>query len=302
MFLNATLTRWPADNINKEKSVNMNSIYNYLDYREFLKDRLAHMKENVPCFSYRFFNIKAGIKSSGHLKLIVDGKRNLGKKGMYNICRGLGLSEKEARFFETLIDFNQADNHEEKEHFYKKLTKSYPAKHAKNIEAKQYKMFSHWYYVAILELVRVSSFSSSPEWISKKLKPAVNVTDVNCALADLAELGLIIKNSNGGFSRTEKMIGTPEEVESIALTSFHEQMTGLAVEALKKDEVHEKEFSTLTIALPREKIQTLKNKMQEFKKEIHSILEADGNESSTDVVHINLQLFKLTNGDTNETH
>jgi len=45
----------------------MNSIYDYLDYREFLKDRVALLKAKGPAFSIRNLNRRSGLKSSGHL-------------------------------------------------------------------------------------------------------------------------------------------------------------------------------------------------------------------------------------------
>lgn len=274
----------------------MNSVYDYLDYRKFLNDRIKEMRTANPNFSYRYFNMKSGLKSSGHLKLILDGERNLGKKSMYNVCKGVGLSDKEAQFFETLVQFNQAKENDQKDFFYKKLVKHYPAQHAKMLESKYYNIFSHWYYVAILELIRLDSFKASARWIGKKLRPNVPAVHIRHALHELEQLGLIIKNEDGRFERTDKMLGTPDEVRSIALINFHEQMTQLAIRALKHDAVHEKEYSTLTIALSEDKISKLKKKMQDFKKEIHALLEETDELGKSDVVHINLQLFKLTNG------
>ena len=284
----------PADNKYMEKE--MNSIYDYLDYRKFLKDRIKEMRKDNPNFSYRYFNMKSGLKSSGHLKLILDGERNLGKKSMYSVCKGIGLSDKEAQFFETLVQFNQSKDNEQKDHFYNKLIKNYPAQHAKILESKYYKIFSHWYYVAILELVRLDSFRASARWIGNKLKPNVPAVHIRHALYDLELLGLLKKTEDGKYERTDKMLGTPDEVKSIALINFHEQMTHLALRALKKDTVKEKEYSTLTIALSDVKITKLKRKMQDFKREIHAFLEETDENDKSDVVHINLQLFKLTNG------
>ncbi len=101
----------------------MNNVFEYLNYREFLKDRITHMRQENPNFSFRYFNRKAGFKSSGQLKLVADGNRNLGKKGIYNVCRGLGMTGKEAEFFESLVFFNQAKTHDEKDHYYKELSK-----------------------------------------------------------------------------------------------------------------------------------------------------------------------------------
>ncbi|NLD99936.1 MAG: TIGR02147 family protein, partial [Fibrobacter sp.] len=55
----------------------MKRIENYSDYREFLRDFYQDRKKRLPIFSYRYFCIKAGIKSPTLFKEIVDGSRNL---------------------------------------------------------------------------------------------------------------------------------------------------------------------------------------------------------------------------------
>lgn len=278
----------------KNRGMNMNSIFDYLDYRDFLKERIDLLKQTNPAFSYRYFNKKSGLKSSGHLKLIMDGKRNLTKDTMYKLCKGLGLSNEEASFFERLVFFNQAKGYEEKNHFYKKVLKSYPEKHTKIIDAKYYNIFSNWYCIAILELIRLKSFQEDSVWISNKLNPTVPPEKVEQALKDLEDVGLIVRDEETGkFVRADEMIATPDEVRSIAIINFHEQITKIALNSLKCDPVEEKEFSSLTIALSEMGLTLLKKKMQEFRREVHLLLESAQDEK-TDVVQLDLHLFKLT--------
>ncbi len=274
----------------------MNSIYDYLDFRKFLRERVEHLRENNPNFSYRYFNKKAGFKSPSHLKQIVDGKTNIGRKGMYGICVGLGLSEKEARFFESLVHFNQAKNFEDKEKHYSEIIQRYPSKHPKILESKFYKIFSHWYYAAILELVRLSNFKENPHWISRMLKPNVPVIHVRHAIDDLLEMGLILRDDDGNLVRADKSITTPAEVKDVAIVKYQQQLVKLAHDSIAKDEVKNKESKTITMALSEKAFAKLKTKLQEYRDEIRSIVEECETENRTAVAHVNLQLFKLTNG------
>src|SRR5262249_15294315 len=95
----------------------MISVYDYADYRLFLKDRFFEMKKNNPLFSYRAFNRLAGLKNSGFLKLVIDGKKNLGETGIRKLARGFKLSEADTRYFAALVRFNQAVDQEEREHY-----------------------------------------------------------------------------------------------------------------------------------------------------------------------------------------
>ncbi len=274
----------------------MNSIYDYLDYREFLKDRFDHLKQTNPNFSYRYFNKKAGLKSPGHLKMVMDGQINIGQKGMYGVCRGLGLSEKEGRFFENLVNFNQAKEFNDKDQYYKELLGSYPAKHPEIMGSNHYKIFAHWYYICILELIRLHSFREDACWISKKLKPQIPVVKVKRAIKDLLDMGLIKRTKDGELERTDKMIATPSQIHNLAIMKFQQQLTKLAWKAIERDPSKDRENSTITIALSDDQFSKVKDKIQEFRDEIHSLLEATEEGIKTNVAHINLQLFKLTSG------
>ncbi|HSA60450.1 MAG TPA: TIGR02147 family protein, partial [bacterium] len=60
MLLNSTME-------NKEQP----NLFNYLDYRHFLRDWLQSAKKNYG-FSYRFFSKRAGLKSPSLYKMVMD--------------------------------------------------------------------------------------------------------------------------------------------------------------------------------------------------------------------------------------
>lgn len=101
----------------------MKTIFEYLDYRGFLRDRLLEIKRRNPAFSLRAFNRLAGFRSSATLKLVMDGKRNLAVDGIRRIARGFKLSEDESRYFRFLVFFNQAKDHEERDFHFQEINK-----------------------------------------------------------------------------------------------------------------------------------------------------------------------------------
>ena len=55
----------------------MIDIYEYLDYRKYLKDIYADHKEKHSFFSYRYITGQLGLKSTAYFTWILQGKRNL---------------------------------------------------------------------------------------------------------------------------------------------------------------------------------------------------------------------------------
>jgi uncharacterized protein (TIGR02147 family) len=61
----------------------MPNIFNYLNYRDFLKDYYEEHKAKSPCFSYKYLANKAGFKSKSFFHEVITGKKNLSKDSMY---------------------------------------------------------------------------------------------------------------------------------------------------------------------------------------------------------------------------
>ena len=273
----------------------MPTVYDYTDYRSFLKERFLYLKKRNPLFSYRSFNRLAGVKSSGFLKLVIDAKRNLADDGIGMIARGFRLNEAERRYFELLVKFNQATNHEEKDRYFQQLSQNKKFLKAKSLTAAQYNLFSHWYYVAILEMIRIDT----PEiknllWLKNNLNPPVSPKLIKRAVAELKVLDLLEEKKNGDLMRRDAMLATEDKVHSVAVANFHVQMSKMAARAVMKENASDREFSALTIVAGKRTFQKAKQEIQSFRKKLQSIFEQEEDKSDSFVAHINFQLFKLS--------
>jgi len=193
-----------------------------------------------------------------------------------------------------LVRFNQSKSFDDKEKYYLEMSKKYPSEHPRILESKFFSIFSHWYYAAILELIRLDNFRENPHWISRALKPNVPVLDIRKAIEDLLELGLLLRNKKGALERTDKSITTPEGVSDVAIIKYQQQLTRLAQMSIERDEVEHKESSTMTVALSNDTFKKVKGKMKEFHLEILKLIE-DQDDNKTTIANINLQMFKLMN-------
>ena len=273
----------------------MVSVYSYIDYRRFLKDRFAELKRERKRFSFRAFSRQSGGKSSAFLKLVMDGKRNLAKSGIEMVVRGFKLSAKERRYFELLVGLNQATNNEEKDRYFREILGNRRFVAAKPLAATQFFLFSHWFYVAVLEAVRIDGPKRrDAKWLQKSIHPTVSIKQVKRAVKDLKGLGLLEEDRNGGLKRLDPMLTTEDEVRSVSVANFHVQMSQMAARAVMKDDARDREFSALTVAVSAEEFQKAKTEIQKFRRKLHSILESKKGSPKTTVAHLNIQLFKLT--------
>ena len=273
----------------------MVSVFEFTNYRRFLKEKFVELKKKNPLFSFRSFNRLAGISSSGFLKLVIDNKRNLAETGIEKIARGFKLGEAEKKYFHALVKFNQAANNEEKSRYFQELSQHKKFLAAKPLSSSQFRLFAHWYYVAILELVRAETEETKNlQWLQRHLNPAVDLKSLKTAVQELKKLELLDEDGKGNLRRREAMLTTPDEVHSVLAAHFHQQMCQMAARSVMKEESEMREFSALTIVTSEQSFEKAKQEIQKFRKKLHSILEQEDQAPKTFVTQINLQLFRLS--------
>src|SRR5689334_2150253 len=90
-------------------------IFDYLDYREFLRRKYQQKKKANASFSYRFIAGKVSM-DAGSFSRVLKGERNLDPESADRLARVFGLEPKERAFFTTLVLYSQARSHAEKSH------------------------------------------------------------------------------------------------------------------------------------------------------------------------------------------
>jgi hypothetical protein len=131
----------------------MNSVFNYVNYRRFLKDYYQQAKAEKKYFSYRYFSRRAGINSPNFLKVVIEGKRNLSSKTIDKFANALGLNRNEAMFFRRLVVFNQAKTASEKQESYIILREIANQMRQNSKSADSHESFEKWYTNVVRELI-----------------------------------------------------------------------------------------------------------------------------------------------------
>ncbi len=268
-------------------------VLKYTNYRVYLRDYYEFKKKTVPAFSLRFFAEKAGLSSHAHLKLTIDGKRNITKNTVIKLIHGLGLENQRAAYFESLVFFNQAQTDADKQVYYAQLLKASPRSKLHKMDKAQFRIFREWHHSAILEMVALKDFRPIPDWISKRLRGAVTPAQVTESLKLLVELGLLVKTANG-YRQRDPLITTDDEVQDLMVKMYHLQMLKLSASMISDLPAAERDISALTFSIRREDFPNLKKHLQLMRKELLDFSAKAG--EAEDVVQVNIQLYPLTRG------
>ena len=77
----------------------MKSVLSYTDYHHFLRDYYGYLKSLDKKYSYRYICLKTGIKSPGHLSLILQGKAHISADLAQRIGEFCKFKKKEQTLF-----------------------------------------------------------------------------------------------------------------------------------------------------------------------------------------------------------
>lgn len=276
----------------RQKATRIN-LFEYQDFRAYLKDVYRQEKASNPSFSFRNFSRRAGFSSPNFLKLVMEGKRNLSEESTTMFSAALHLNKQEGEFFRNLVFYNQAKTLETKNHYYQRLLQSRKFSQLKPIAKHQYEYCSEWYHPVVRELVTAKGFDGTAVWLAERIVPTITPAQAQKSLELLLKLGFLAKDERGHYRQTSELVSTGAEVTSLALYNYHLSLIELTKTALEIVPAAERDVSAMVVGVTRGKISLLKKKIQEFRQEMLKLVSTDA--SSEEVLQISIQMFPLTN-------
>jgi uncharacterized protein (TIGR02147 family) len=274
--------------MNRKKAVN---IYDYTDYRRFLKDYYEEQKARSPVFSYRYFASKAGVNSSGLYKDIVSGRAGITRNMILRFSRAMKLTKRQIEYFEALVFFNEAKTIEEKKLYFERMMSFCDSK-AFKVDAGHYEYYSKWYYVAVRELLAIGDFGDDYGLIGRSLEPRITKEQARKAIETLTGLGLVKKNISGHYKAVEKALTTGPDIKGLSIANFQKVMMDLAKDAIDTNPANYRNISTVTFSVSEEAFREISAELDACRKRIVGMIDRCGGEDR--VCQLNVQLFHLT--------
>jgi uncharacterized protein (TIGR02147 family) len=270
----------------------MINIFEYLDYRKFLRNFLAEKKQNDPRFSQRFIHRKMNIAdSSGFIANVIAGKKNLSDDHVRKLGKILKLTKPEKAFFENLVRYNHAETVEEKNNCLKLIIPRQKLK-LQRLHPEQMDVFSKWYYVFLRELIAFFPVKDNFAEAARMLDSPVKPSEVQEAFGALEKMGLVARDSNGFYQQCDKFISTGDETASVYLAHFQLYTMDLAKLALQTVKPEERDISIVACSLSPEGFGRVKEAIQLFRKQVLAIAHEDT--SLNRVFQCNIQFFPVT--------
>ncbi|MDB5105239.1 MAG: hypothetical protein JWP91_2928 [Fibrobacteres bacterium] len=268
----------------------MISVFDYLDYRQFLRDFYNQQKKTNTFFSYRYIGNKVGMDSSFLIK-VLQGHLHVAEDRIEKFHKICNFNDKEAQYFEALVHFNKAKSEKESKLYFEKMLSINKAKSDKIVES-QYEFFQKWYYSAVWALLDGAPFKGDIKDLGNMLTPAIGLKEAKAAIKLLEDLKLIVQDADGAYRAVGLNLTTGKEWRSVAIMQYQREMIKLAEESLERFRKEERDISTLTVNIPESAIPEIRDLTGEFRESLKKLVNSY---TETDRVYqMNIQMFPLT--------
>jgi uncharacterized protein (TIGR02147 family) len=265
------------------------NVFEYTDYRKFLKDYYEENKQKKPYFSYRYMSKKAGINASAFFKYVIEGKRGLTKSSIMKTVQAIGFSQDEAEYFENLVYFNQAATLKDKDSFFKLLMNKRKKIDIKYVGKHQYEFYMEWYHTVIRELAVMADFDDDFHALSRLLVPSIKPKQAKESVELLERLGFLKKGPDNTYAQTNPLISTGPEIKNYAVIQFQMAMMKLALEAFERHKGEDRLMAATTFSISEQTYNIFKAKIRQMRQDLMELARIDENPER--VYHLNINLF-----------
>jgi uncharacterized protein (TIGR02147 family) len=273
-----------------------NALFQYSDFRAWLRDFYEHHKRHTPGYSFRSFSKAAGFSSPNFIKLVMEGKKNLTAESALKLAQAMDLDAEASAYFQDLVQFAQAKTLETKRHYLERIDQRHRRNQPAGLENADADYLQHWYLPALREMTALPDFQEDPQWIARRLVFPVQARAIREALRFLEDNGFVHRDAKHRLRPKERTLATGDMASKKALAAaargYHLQMAELARNAVFQLPKEARSVANTTLSLSRKGYETALRRIEALRFEL---LELAASEPGTrDVFQLNVNLFPLT--------
>lgn len=261
-------------------------IFNYLNYRKFLSDRLViELKEGK---TYRHLSKEVGMSTPNFFQQVISGQRNLTELHAKKIAVFLSLSAIETEYL-VLMSRLLRDSYKDKEAILEKMQQM--IRSAKINEVYDQDFHSHWLHQVVFEMATAKGLGFTKQKFSERLKHLATSDEVQNSLDFLLAKGYLSRTDDGRYMQENVKFSSPQNIRNIDIRRNHLRFLDMAKHRVHAD-IFERSFQGLTIAMPARAMPDLNERLARLVDEIDLIYNS-GPDADT-VVRLQLCAFQVT--------
>lgn len=264
-------------------------IYQFTHFRKYLEEYQAARVQQEPSFTRtEICNLMGMEKSRSYFADVLRGKK-VSPRMVAKFIEILGLDKKAAKYFETMVQVDQAKNDTIRKAAMEELLRQHPnPQHIINTDAYEY--YNHWYHSALFAILDAMDVGDDMAPVQKRIFPKVPLGKLSDSLELLQRLGLARKNESGFWKPTRESISSGPYNNAELIKQYQLQCFELSKQALITPPKSPTVMSTMTFSISSEAYKELEAAVQEFKAKARRIIGEDKAKANS-VYQLNLHLF-----------
>ncbi len=271
------------------------NVTDYLSHKDYLARLYELAKAEFPSYSYQKFAEDLGFSATNVLRLVVIGARPLTSKAAVRIALSLKLHGAERRYWTSLVKYANAKTPAERTRLFKLLLTYKTRENPRELTPDQAAYFGDWFNPVVREMIALPQFDGTPEWIKQNIAFPLRLEQIKQSLELLQKLKMItFDEKSGRYLKSEQLVETTSEVDSLAVVSYHQKMIEISREAITAIDETERDIRALTMTVPNTLLPELKARIEEW---VHDMARRESDltgQSEGRVVQINVQMFPFT--------
>lgn len=273
----------------------MKTIYNYTDYRTFLKEYLKMKQAKNSSFSLGAWAKRLQMSSTAVLSNIIKGRKNLGKKSLERFNKYFDFDKSEEEYFKNLVNLYKVKNDPVLSLATQERLRQMQKLHLNNVlrflSDEEYSVISNWYYSAIRAMTDLSYFKEDYEWIASMLHFNVTPEEVEQALTHLLDLGLVTRNEEGRLQASDDFVFGSEKASPELARRYQSQILENGKNAIEEVPQDERLLMGATMNIDREKLPQMKQIVHEFWQKYTDLF---SDKSGNQTYQMTIQLYPLS--------
>jgi uncharacterized protein (TIGR02147 family) len=278
-------------------SKNMPSIFQYNNFRIFLKDYQEARYAVEKTFTKSFLCKMLGLpRTRSYFNDVLSGKE-ITETFVERFITLIGFTQDEAQFFSVLVKFNQTRNTDEREYYFDQLIQLNHTP-VKIIDPKTYSFYKEWYHTTLRALLDIVNFKDNYAELAKRIYPPVGLSKIKKSIELMDQLGLIARNDKGYYKPTEKSIAA-EHCNDELIKQYQIQCIELAGQSVLTSGKKPHLIKTVTMCISLEGYNRLEKHLSSYILEVCSLVNKD-EDLADRVYQLNVQLFPCSEGTEND--
>lgn len=267
------------------------NIYSYNDFRKFLTDYFNSRRLQMRAFSIRYFAQRAGIASHSFISAVIKGKRNLTPESKQKVAQGIGLESNELRYFNLLVDFNQAKNSKEKQVIFDDLNGLRRNTTYYKLNKAHYEYMSKWYYFVVRELAVYVPWKGDFGLLASFVVPRITEPEARAAVKLLVEIGFLNQVEEGRYVQTDRIL-TTKDIPVHLVKQARKQFIELSARASDEIDPNVRNLGSTTLTLSPKNYAKAVDIMEEARHKLIALSQDEG--AVLRVYQAHLHLFPLS--------